>query len=171
MPCFLEEQHHQNLCEHKGMCERPSLAATQPAQLPTAMNCKTTSLSLTGFSCRGYNIKLDWCYTASQTIYPSQHLKGVTDISRQVSNNLMLIPKYSLSSLQQSLADHLQFGCKAKASLIHTILPIAIINASMAGIFIPQEFVWYPHDHVHKHLAAKSCSFRSKPATFSQTHQ
>lgn len=97
----------------------PAWEPLEPAQLPAAMNCKTTSLRLTGFSCRGYNTKLDWCYPASQITYASQLLKVVADISRQVSNTLVLIQKYSSSSLQQSLADHLQFGCKASAVNSH----------------------------------------------------
>lgn len=116
----LDEQHHRKLSEHEGRrASSPAWEPLEPAQLPAAMNCKTTSLRLTGFSCRGYNTKLEWCYPASQITYASQLLKVVADISRQVSNTLVLIQKYSSSSLQQSLADHLQFGCKASAVNSH----------------------------------------------------
>lgn len=116
----LDEQHHRKLSEHEGRrASGPAWEPLEPAQLPAAMNCKTTSLRLTGFSCRGYNTKLEWCYPASQITYASQLLKVVADISRQVSNTLVLIQKYSSSSLQQSLADHLQFGCKASAVNSH----------------------------------------------------
>lgn len=57
--CSLEEEHRRKLCEHKGMQMISSARKPlKPAQLPTAMNCKTASLRFSDFSDKIYNKKL-----------------------------------------------------------------------------------------------------------------